>query len=342
MALVPWLWQVFEDWSKPVTALTDKLKADVYKYQSSRDKKKQYYETYTSERRRFFNAQTADHTSNPESNNILLNLAKKWCWKSDPNERADSFRAMLDKLEQKVKFFKKGRQETQRRRDQGVAKIVTIPNIGKYVQDLLITGKEKTFKETELHHAAREGNLAKIVKLKEERQSNFDVDDEDQNRARPIHYAAKAGQHLVFEYLLKEGSQLGLTDRRGRGILHYIALSSALEYGHLAIIHILIAKEWAHIFNAPDEKGATAIHYLVRRPGFPNEKDWKTEDGKFFPTFLYERRVFLFLHHPSYACLDVSLVVLTYANSTMEMHRPGSSNSESDCHSRKKCSEFKG
>ena len=256
------------------------------------------YQTYVHCRKDWLDNQIADNSANPESNKILLALAKEYCWDATAEKRAASFISLRSHLLKKVSKFNK---KLNKRHAQSVrpaqlgdgARIEPINNIGAFAKKHLKSGKDKSLEETDLHRAARDGDVKKIMRLREENKLEFDQDDEDQDRVRPIHYAARAGQHLAFEYLLSINAQLALKDRHERGILHHIALAGpGLEYGHLEIIRTLIARAagqlfglprldketvWL-IFNSPDRQGRTPIHYLIHRPGH-EDSDWDANAG---------------------------------------------------------------
>lgn len=90
-------------------------------------------------------------------------------------------------------------------------------------------------KETELHHAAKRGDLELVQKLLSSSGNLSAVNEADEDGFTPTMYAAKIGDATILSLLINKGADVNAQNKAGA-----TALMLASKYGHLGTVKILI------------------------------------------------------------------------------------------------------
>ncbi len=111
---------------------------------------------------------------------------------------------------------------------------------------------------SEIHQAARRGDLARVKALVETDHGLLEA--KTGAGKTPLHFAAEGGRTEVVLYLLDKGAEINARNAESETPLHYAA-----GYGHMDVINLLL--ERGADVNARSSQGDTPLHY-VRFNGF--------------------------------------------------------------------------
>ena len=87
--------------------------------------------------------------------------------------------------------------------------------------------------QSELHHAARKGNIINVKTLLEE---GFDINNQSENGNTALHVSARNGRSNIVEILLSRGIEMNIKNKADKTALHY-----ASSYSHANVVEILLA-----------------------------------------------------------------------------------------------------
>lgn len=109
---------------------------------------------------------------------------------------------------------------------------------------------------SELHAAAKEGDLQQLAQCLAMPGANLEVT--DSTGSTPLHYAAREGQEKAASVLIQAGASLAARDAEGCQPLH-----SAASTGHQEAIRLLLQAR--SDVCAVDHKGNTVLHLAAER-----------------------------------------------------------------------------
>lgn len=90
-------------------------------------------------------------------------------------------------------------------------------------------------KETELHHAAKRGDLELVQKLLSSNGNLPAINEADEDGFTPIMYAAKIGDVTIMTLLINKGADVNAQNKAGA-----TALMLASKYGHFGTVKTLV------------------------------------------------------------------------------------------------------
>ena len=103
-----------------------------------------------------------------------------------------------------------------------------------------------------IHTAARDGDLVTVQRLLKE--GKVDINEKGWGRNTPLHYASENGQPLIVEFLLESGAAIDPRQRYAMTPLHF-----ASKHGSARVVPILI-KYGANV-NAVTASMETPLHF---------------------------------------------------------------------------------
>ncbi|XP_046545773.1 uncharacterized protein LOC124255873 [Haliotis rubra] len=123
---------------------------------------------------------------------------------------------------------------------------------------------------TDLHDSILWGDICRVKSILSKGQ--VDKNSVDTYGRTPVMWSARQKQKEVFDYLVKSGADLSLTDKSGNNILH-----SACNGGHMDIVRCILLKRLVDI-NSQDIYGRTAVMMAATR-GYRDVFDLLVRDG---------------------------------------------------------------
>jgi hypothetical protein len=124
-----------------------------------------------------------------------------------------------------------------------------------HLQPIMMNVKLGRWRETQLHHCAKNGFTTSVKRLLSIRNINVNVKD-DASGATPLHYAAENGHIEIVRLLLQNGAEVN-----ARSINGYTPLHDAAENGHVDILHLLV--ENGVDLEAQSNNGERALHWAA-------------------------------------------------------------------------------